>query len=74
MRTVDWDPEGPSVAMIDQRLLPAELKIIRLHTVDQVANAIRDMAVRGAPAIGATAAFGFALAGMNSRASDSKGW
>ncbi len=70
MRTVTWEPEGPAVRMIDQRLLPAELKLIELHTPSEVAEAIRDMAVRGAPAIGATAAFGLALAGAISKAND----
>jgi methylthioribose-1-phosphate isomerase len=48
--------------MIDQRLLPAEFHTISLESPEAVANAIRDMAVRGAPAIGATAAYGLALA------------
>jgi methylthioribose-1-phosphate isomerase len=48
--------------MIDQRLLPAEFHTIYLETPEAVAEAIRDMAVRGAPAIGASAAFGLALA------------
>lgn len=56
--------------MIDQRLLPGEVKLIDLHSVEEVAESIRDMAVRGAPAIGATAAFGLALAGAQSEAED----
>jgi methylthioribose-1-phosphate isomerase len=55
--------------MIDQRLLPAEFELIDLSTVSEVAHAIHDMAVRGAPAIGATAAFGMALAAQQSDAS-----
>ncbi len=55
--------------MIDQRRLPAELLWIELKDVDQVVAAIRDMAVRGAPAIGVAAAFGFALAAFHSPAS-----
>jgi methylthioribose-1-phosphate isomerase len=70
MRTVYWNPEGPSVDMIDQRLLPGEFKIIHLSTYKEVAQAITDMAIRGAPAIGAAAAFGLALAAASSRASD----
>jgi methylthioribose-1-phosphate isomerase len=50
------------VQLIDQRLLPAELRILTLRTPEDVAEAIRGMAVRGAPAIGAAAAFGLALA------------
>ena len=70
MRTVMWEEDGPAVRMIDQRLLPGEVVMIDLRTVEEVAEAIRDMAVRGAPAIGATAAFGLALAGATSLAAD----
>jgi methylthioribose-1-phosphate isomerase len=56
--------------MIDQRLLPGEFKIVTYEDYQQVAAAIRDMVVRGAPAIGATAAFGLALAATRSSASD----
>ncbi|MGH2625163.1 MAG: S-methyl-5-thioribose-1-phosphate isomerase [Anaerolineales bacterium] len=69
MRTVDWDPQTPAVTIIDQRLLPEELKILSLRTTEEVAEAIRAMAVRGAPAIGAAAAFGLALAARNASAS-----
>ncbi len=68
MRTVMWEAEGPAVRMIDQRLLPGEVVMIDLRTVEEVSEAIRDMAVRGAPAIGATAAYGLALAGATSLA------
>ena len=56
MRTVDW--EDNRVAMIDQRLLPGELVIATFETVADVARSIREMYVRGAPAIGATGAYG----------------
>jgi len=59
--------------MIDQRLLPAEFRLLELEEVEDVAHAIRDMAVRGAPAIGATAAFGVALAAQRSMADDRDG-
>ena len=49
------------VYLIDQRLIPHEFKIIGLRTVEEVARAIKTMQVRGAPAIGAAAAFGLAL-------------
>jgi methylthioribose-1-phosphate isomerase len=65
-----WVAEGPAVRLIDQRLLPGELTLIDLWSVGEVAQAIRDMAVRGAPAIGATAAFGLALAAALSPAED----
>jgi methylthioribose-1-phosphate isomerase len=64
MRTVFW--EDHSVKMIDQRLLPARFEVVSYHKHTEVAQAIKDMVVRGAPAIGATAAFGLALAGFES--------
>jgi methylthioribose-1-phosphate isomerase len=54
--------DGRTVEIIDQRLLPHELVIARLASLDDAARAIKDMAVRGAPLIGATAAYGMALA------------
>jgi methylthioribose-1-phosphate isomerase len=57
--TVDRTPEG--VRMIDQRRLPTEETYIDLETPEAVADAIREMVVRGAPAIGVSAAFGLAL-------------
>ncbi|MER3543401.1 MAG: S-methyl-5-thioribose-1-phosphate isomerase [Chloroflexota bacterium] len=71
MRTVDW-ADG-AVRMIDQRLLPHQFVVVEYRDHRQVAQAIRDMVVRGAPAIGAAAAFGLALAGLNSRAPDRLG-
>jgi methylthioribose-1-phosphate isomerase len=52
---------GTGVRMLDQRLLPAEETYLDLSTPGEVADAIRDMVVRGAPAIGISAAFGLAL-------------
>jgi len=66
MRTVEW--ENGAVKMIDQRALPWELKFATLNTVEEVAESITNMTVRGAPAIGASAAFGFALASRQSNA------
>jgi methylthioribose-1-phosphate isomerase len=60
MRSVLWKDNG--LQLIDQRKLPSELVLIRCETVEQVVGAIRDMAVRGAPAIGAAGAFGLAIA------------
>src|SRR5579883_3236716 len=62
-RTVDWSEEGgsPRVLMIDQTLLPAEYKVVSYTDYREVAQAIKDMVVRGAPAIGAAAALGMAL-------------
>ncbi len=68
MRTVEWDERSGVLRLIDQRLLPGELQVVSLHTSQQVADAIQTMVVRGAPAIGAAAAFGLALAAQQSRA------
>src|SRR5207248_1038522 len=59
-----WHPghDDVTVDMIDQTRLPHELAIVRLGHVQDAARAIRDMQVRGAPLIGATAAYGVALA------------
>ena len=70
MRAVEWNPVGPAVRVVDQRRLPAELACCDLATVDEVVAAISEMVVRGAPTIGATAAFGLALAGHISTADD----
>ena len=67
MRTVYWD--AGQVCMIDQRLLPQQFTIARYERYEDVAEAIRAMVVRGAPAIGAAAAFGLALAAQHSQAS-----
>lgn len=61
-RSIWLEPDGWSVGAIDQRRLPHEFIIARLETCEQAADAIRSMLVRGAPLIGATAAFGMALA------------
>jgi len=60
---VKWTDEG--VEMIDQRLLPTEEKWLMLKTYTEVAAAIKDMVVRGAPAIGVSAAYGIALGAKN---------
>jgi methylthioribose-1-phosphate isomerase len=52
---------GEALELIDQRRLPAELRYVSCRNAAEVAQAIRDMVVRGAPAIGCTAAYGFAL-------------
>jgi len=57
--------EGRSVKMIDQRLLPGKFRLVSIKTHVEMADAIRDMTVRGAPAIGAAGAYGMALARMN---------
>src|ERR1051325_11478411 len=64
IKTVEWTDEG--VRMLDQRLLPTEEKYLMLRSYDEVADAIKKMVVRGAPAIGVSAAFGLALGAKQS--------
>jgi methylthioribose-1-phosphate isomerase len=59
IKTVEWTSDG--VRMIDQRLLPTEEKYLMLRSCEEVAEAIKQMVVRGAPAIGVSAAMGIAL-------------
>ena len=66
MRTIEWHNE--KVRMIDQRLLPGQLVINEYADYREVATAIQTMVIRGAPAIGAAAAFGMALAAVQSSA------
>ena len=66
MRSVEWYDN--KVRMIDQRLLPSEFRLVEYQDHNEVAQAIRTMVIRGAPAIGAAAAFGMALAAQESRA------
>src|SRR5882757_9364585 len=61
-RSIWLDADGWSVGAIDQTQLPHRFAIIRLATLDDAAHAIRSMQVRGAPLIGATAAYGICLA------------
>ncbi len=67
--TIWLNTDGRSIDIIDQRWLPHEFRVVTLKTVDEVATAIRDMWVRGAPLIGVTAAYGIAIA-MQGSASD----
>jgi len=62
LRSIWLEPDGWSVSAIDQRRLPHDFVIARLTTCNSAADAIRSMLVRGAPLIGATAAYGMALA------------
>jgi methylthioribose-1-phosphate isomerase len=73
MRTVEWNYSSNCLRLIDQRVLPGEFRVVELCNHYQVADAISDMVVRGAPAIGATAAFGLALAALNSHATTRSG-
>lgn len=64
IKTVEWTKEG--IRMIDQRLLPNEEKYLMLRSWEEVAEAIKNMVVRGAPAIGVSAAMGLALGASQS--------
>ncbi len=66
MRTIEMT--NGVVKMIDQRKLPCQFEIVECRDYRAVAHAIKDMTIRGAPAIGAAAAFGLALAARESRA------
>ena len=68
-RSIWLEPDGWSVAAVDQTRLPHEFIIARITNCEDAAEAIRSMLVRGAPLIGATAAYGVALA-MRSDGSD----
>ncbi|MEM3399130.1 MAG: S-methyl-5-thioribose-1-phosphate isomerase [Nitrososphaerota archaeon] len=65
LRTIWWDKNG--VVIIDQRLLPHKLKYLKIRSYKEMAKAIKDMAIRGAPAIGVAAAMGLALAVVNAK-------
>ncbi len=66
LRTVEW--KDNKVVMIDQTKLPNELVFVEYDDFNQVADAIRTLVVRGAPAIGVSGAFGLALAALQSNA------
>jgi len=64
IKTIEWTAEG--VRMLDQRLLPTEEKYLMLRSYEEVAEAIKKMVIRGAPAIGVAAAMGLALGASQS--------
>jgi len=64
IETIEWTPEG--VVMIDQTRLPAETVFVTCRTYSEMADAIRNMVIRGAPAIGVAAAMGVALGVLRS--------
>jgi methylthioribose-1-phosphate isomerase len=71
VQTVWWEPGA--VCLIDQTKLPHARETVRCKSVEAVAVAIRELVVRGAPAIGVTAAYGMALAARKSAATDRTG-
>lgn len=60
-RALRWSGDGRAVEMLDQTLLPGEVRWLRLETAEEVARGIREMKVRGAPAIGIAGAMGLAV-------------
>jgi methylthioribose-1-phosphate isomerase len=64
IKTLEWTKDG--IRMLDQRLLPSEETYLILRSYEEVAEAIRKMVIRGAPAIGIAAAMGIALGGSQS--------
>jgi methylthioribose-1-phosphate isomerase len=66
VETLRWC--GDHLEMIDQRVLPAQFRYLRYDDAEGVAQGIRDMVVRGAPAIGCAAAYGIALQALRGRA------
>ncbi len=69
-RTIWLEPDSNIVRVIDQRLLPHRFEVLSLHTVADAERAIATMVVRGAPLIGATAAYGVALAMLEDPSDD----
>lgn len=69
-RTMEW--RGDHIRLLDQTLLPLQEKYIEIRTVDEICDAIKRLAVRGAPAIGVAAAMGIAM-GMLGASGDDRG-
>jgi methylthioribose-1-phosphate isomerase len=72
IRAVEW--EQGRLKLIDQRILPDKFEHLYLDHLPECANAIKDMVVRGAPAIGVTAAYAVVLAARDRYAEDPAGW
>ncbi len=68
-RSLWWNAERDVLEIIDQRWLPHDFRVQPVETLQDFADAIREMRVRGAPLIGATAAYGMALAARCRRSS-----
>jgi S-methyl-5-thioribose-1-phosphate isomerase len=73
-RTLTFDPARNAVLLVEQRLLPHEFKIVAAKNFRETTAAIRDMVVRGAGAIGATAAYGLAQGALAFRGHDLQGF
>jgi len=70
-KTLWWDDDKSCVMAIDQTLLPVEYKIIEIRTVEEMTNAIKCLAVRGAPALGVAGAFGMVLSAQSAESDES---
>ena len=70
VRSVSWNAEAFAVQLIDQRKLPTSFQLVNATTTADVAKCIKTMVVRGAPAIGATAAFGMVIAAKTAVSGD----
>ncbi|MDQ4119461.1 MAG: S-methyl-5-thioribose-1-phosphate isomerase, partial [Actinomycetota bacterium] len=62
LRVVEWDGSGPAVVLLDQRALPGRVEHLRARTVTELGEAVRELAVRGAPCLGLAGVYGVALA------------
>lgn len=62
VRSVEWNYNTQALQLVDQRLIPFRISFVQLSSVKEICSAIKEMVVRGAPAIGATAAFGIVQA------------
>jgi methylthioribose-1-phosphate isomerase len=62
MKSLEWKLDTYELVLIDQRILPGQIEFITCRTTAEVVAAIRDMVIRGAPAIGIAAAYGMAIA------------
>src|SRR5262245_3747147 len=71
IETIQWTNDG--VVMIDQTRLPLEETYVTCKTYEEVATAIKDMIIRGAPAIGVAAAMGVAIGVLRAREADLDG-
>ncbi len=74
MRTLEFDAQQHALLLIDQTRLPLESTVVTCRTAEDVAHAIRSMQVRGAPAIGVTAAYGMALGAAAYSGTDAAGF
>src|SRR5690606_23399255 len=72
VRAVEWRADG--LRLLDQRLLPERVEYVRCESAAEVAQAIRDMVVRGAPAIGIAAAYGVVLGARRHYRDDPTSW